>query len=56
MVCTKTRGYDASCTYTVTLKHMDQAGAQAHRDMGFFEGWGTAADQMAALAQAQPQP
>lgn len=42
--------HDTGCTYTVTVRHLDAAGAQAHRDMGFFEGWGAAADQMAALA------
>ena len=41
---------DTGCTYAVTVRHADAAGAKLHSDMGFFEGWGTAADQMAALA------
>ena len=41
---------DAGCTYAVTVRHADAAGAQMHRDMGFFDGWGTATDQLAALA------
>jgi uncharacterized protein YndB with AHSA1/START domain len=41
---------DTGCDYTVTVRHLDVAGAESHRNMGFFEGWGTAADQMAALA------
>lgn len=41
---------DTGCTYVVTVRHADAEGAKTHRDMGFFEGWGTAADQMAALA------
>jgi len=41
---------DTGCTYKVTVRHLDAAGASAHRDMGFFEGWGTAADQMIAVA------
>ncbi len=42
---------DTGCTYTVTVRHLDIAGAEAHKAMGFFEGWGTAADQMIALAE-----
>ncbi|MCK0095251.1 SRPBCC domain-containing protein [Yoonia sp. F2084L] len=45
------KAHDTGCTYTVTVRHLNKAGADAHRDMGFFEGWGTAADQMAALAE-----
>ena len=46
---------DTGCTYRVTVRHLDTAGAEAHKARGFFEGWGTAADQMAALAQSLPQ-
>ena len=41
---------DSGCTYSVVVRHLDAAGADAHRAMGFFEGWGTAADQMVVLA------
>lgn len=41
---------DTGCTYTVTVRHHDSAGAEQHKAMGFFEGWGTAADQMVELA------
>ncbi len=41
---------DTGCTYTVTVRHLDTAGAEAHKAMGFFEGWGAAADQMAEIA------
>ncbi len=47
--------HEKGCTYTVTVRHLDAAGAEAHTNMGFFEGWGTAADQMAALARTLPQ-
>ena len=43
--------HDTGCTYTVTVRHLDVAGAEAHRKMGFFEGWGSAADQMVVLAE-----
>ncbi|QFT58908.1 hypothetical protein FIU94_08730 [Sulfitobacter sp. THAF37] len=36
--------------YTARVKHATDADRQKHLDMGFHEGWGTAADQMAALA------
>lgn len=38
------------CAYDVKVLHATPAGAAAHERMGFFQGWGTAADQMAALA------
>ena len=41
---------DTGCTYTATVRHMDTAGAEMHRNMGFFDGWGTATDQLDALA------
>lgn len=37
--------------YTAIAKHKDQAGRQQHEEMGFHEGWGQAADQLAALAK-----
>ncbi|MEO1640967.1 MAG: SRPBCC domain-containing protein [Pseudomonadota bacterium] len=46
---------DTGCTYTVTVRHLDTAGAEAHKAMGFYDGWGTAATQMAELAKTLPQ-
>ena len=45
---------DTGCTYQVAVRHLDVTGANLHHDMGFFEGWGTAADQMIALASSLP--
>lgn len=36
--------------YDVTVRHATAAACKVHQDMGFYDGWGTAADQMAALA------
>ena len=41
---------DGGSTYQVTVLHATDAARKVHEEMGFFEGWGTAADQMAALA------
>jgi len=38
------------CRYDVRILHADAAGAARHRAMGFDTGWGTATDQLAALA------
>lgn len=38
--------------YRVTAKHADAAGAKAHAEMGFHDGWGTALDQLVAAAKA----
>ena len=35
--------------YTAKALHWTQEDKQAHEDMGFHEGWGIAADQLAAL-------
>jgi uncharacterized protein YndB with AHSA1/START domain len=32
--------------YTITLMHSTEAGARRHEEMGFFDGWGTAVDQL----------
>ncbi len=37
-------------TYTVVVQHATDAAREVHENMGFFEGWGAAADQMAELA------
>lgn len=36
--------------YTALVRHHDQAAKQKHEEMGFFDGWGTATEQLAALA------
>ena len=35
--------------YTVVAMHKDEAGRQAHEEMGFHEGWGLCYDQMIEL-------
>ena len=37
--------------YLVQALHRDPAGAKAHADMGFVEGWGKALEQLVAYAQ-----
>jgi len=37
--------------YRAIVLHSDAAARAKHEEMGFFDGWGTAADQLAALAQ-----
>lgn len=37
--------------YTATAIHRDAVDRKKHEEMGFFEGWGTALDQLVALAQ-----
>ncbi|WP_333713363.1 SRPBCC domain-containing protein [Yoonia sp.] len=41
---------DTGCTYAVAVRHLDAAGADQHKAMGFFEGWGIAADQLVEVA------
>ena len=38
------------CDYTATVRHGTPQAAKVHQDMGFYAGWGTAADQLGALA------
>lgn len=37
--------------YTAIAKHVDEAGRRQHEEMGFAEGWGTALDQLVAVAK-----
>jgi uncharacterized protein YndB with AHSA1/START domain len=37
--------------YTATAMHGDAAGRKRHEDLGFHDGWGTALDQLVALAR-----
>lgn len=40
----------AATLYVATARHARSEAATRHRDMGFYDGWGTVADQLAALA------
>lgn len=37
--------------YTSTARHWDEKAMETHKTMGFVQGWGTVADQLAALAE-----
>lgn len=37
--------------YTALARHRSAEAAKTHADMGFFDGWGTVADQLEAYAQ-----
>jgi uncharacterized protein YndB with AHSA1/START domain len=37
--------------YTATARHRNASTAQAHRDMGFYDGWGTVATQLEEYVQ-----
>jgi uncharacterized protein YndB with AHSA1/START domain len=37
--------------YTALVRHRNAEAAKSHRDMGFFDGWGTMAAQMEAYAR-----
>ncbi len=37
--------------YVATALHADEAGRKTHEEMGFMSGWGTALDQLVALAK-----
>ena len=41
------------CRYTVKAMHATPAAVKAHKNMGFFDGWGTTTDQLSALAASQ---
>ncbi|MCB9882817.1 MAG: SRPBCC domain-containing protein [Planctomycetes bacterium] len=38
--------------YKAIALHVDSAGKQKHEDMGFFQGWGTALEQLVAHAKS----
>lgn len=42
----------AGCRYTATVSHASTEAAEAHRAMGFHEGWGAATDQLEELARS----
>jgi uncharacterized protein YndB with AHSA1/START domain len=39
--------------YTARARHFDAAAVKAHQEMGFEQGWGMVADQLAALAEEE---
>ena len=43
---------DGKTRYTATVMHRNAADAEAHAAMGFHDGWGTCADQMAEVARS----
>jgi uncharacterized protein YndB with AHSA1/START domain len=38
--------------YVARVLHLDEAGREKHKAMGFVEGWGKALDQLVALVKA----
>lgn len=43
---------DGKTRYTDSARHWDEKSCQQHREMGFEQGWGAVAEQLAALAEA----
>jgi uncharacterized protein YndB with AHSA1/START domain len=41
----------AGTRYTASARHWDEAAFKQHQEMGFENGWGTVADQLAALCE-----
>ncbi|TMV11899.1 SRPBCC family protein [Arenibacterium halophilum] len=39
-------------TYTATARHRSAEACKRHKDMGFFDGWGTVATQLETYAQS----
>lgn len=37
--------------YTAVAMHLDEKGRRQHDEMGFYEGWGTAVDQLVEVAR-----
>ncbi|MFN3824897.1 MAG: SRPBCC family protein [Pseudorhodobacter sp.] len=42
---------DGGTTYTAIARHRNSDSRKSHADMGFFDGWGTAATQLEAYAR-----
>lgn len=40
--------HDKGTKYTALVMHKDEAGRKKHEEMGFYEGWGKALDQLVA--------
>jgi uncharacterized protein YndB with AHSA1/START domain len=43
--------HETGAKYTALVMHGDAAGCKAHQEMGFYEGWGKALDQLVAYVQ-----
>ena len=46
------RDHPEGTEYVVVARHADEASARRHEEMGFSQGWGTAADQLGRLAES----
>jgi uncharacterized protein YndB with AHSA1/START domain len=42
---------DGRTRYTAIARHRNPETAQTHKDMGFYDGWGTVVDQLEAYAK-----
>lgn len=42
---------DGMTRYTAVARHRNKEAASSHKEMGFFDGWGTVATQLEAYAQ-----
>lgn len=49
--CWEIGAEDGGTRYTATARHWDEETAQRHSEMGFEDGWGACADQLAALCE-----
>ncbi|RYZ43866.1 MAG: polyketide cyclase [Myxococcaceae bacterium] len=47
------RDHPLGTDYSVHVMHMNPADKNKHQELGFFEGWGTVTEQLAALAERQ---
>ena len=45
--------HDLGTAYRAHVMHKDHADQAMHRELGFYDGWGTVAAQLAALVEAQ---
>lgn len=43
---------EGATRYTAIARHRSPEARQSHEDMGFFDGWGTVVDQLAAYARS----
>ena len=47
---------DGGTRYTARVRHWDEEALKRHEAMGFHEGWGVVAGQLAELAEAEVAP
>ncbi|HVI89204.1 MAG TPA: SRPBCC family protein [Dongiaceae bacterium] len=48
------RDHPQGTDYAAHVMHKDTADCDTHRDMGFYDGWGTVAEQLARLVEQRP--